>query len=101
MPAYTRKLSREDAARGRMLIDQQRWGMFPRPGGSLAADVGGARARLRVVGDACACKPRCGAPEHEHRYLQMGPSRRRIVFVAGASVTVDRANGIYRVRNGR
>jgi hypothetical protein len=97
MPAYTRKLSREEAALGRMLIDKQRWGMFPRPGGSLAADVGGARARLRVLGEPCECRP----PKHERRYLQMGAARRRIVFVAGASLTVDRANGIYRVRNGR
>ena len=94
---YTRKLSRDDAANGRMLIEKGRWNMFPQPGGSMAADVGGVRSRLRVVGERCDCVP----PEHEHRYLLMGAARRRIVFVAGVRVTIDRANGVYRVRNAR
>jgi hypothetical protein len=97
MPAYVRKLSREDASLGRMLIEKSKWGMFPQPGGAISADVGGVRSRLRVEGERCSCVP----PEHEHRYLRMGAARRRIVFVAGARVTVDRANGAYRVRNGR
>ena len=97
MPAYVRKLSREDAANGRMLIEKAKWGMFPQPGGGISADVGGVRSRLRVIGERCECVP----PQHEHRYLRMGTARRRLVFAAGARVTVDRANGIYRVRNGR
>ena len=95
MPAYIRKISRDDARHGRLLIDNAKWGLFPQPGGAISADVGGARSRLRVASEPCACVP----PEHEHRYLQVGAARRRIIFVAGARVAVERANGVYRLRN--
>jgi len=80
-----------------LLIEKARWAMFPAPGGSISADVGGRRSRLRLSGESCACV----SPVHEHRYLELGSARRRLIFVAGARVVVDRAGGVYRVGNTR
>ena len=94
---YRRKLSREDAETGTLLITKDRWSMFPAPMTEFPIEVRGSRFETRIVAEDCVCVP----PPHQHLHLELGHVRERLDFHTGAVVEVDRTpDGAYIVRDG-
>lgn len=75
MTGYRRKLSREDAATGTVLITKDRWAGFPPPMVEFAVEAGGQRFATRVVAEDCLCAP----PAHSIC------TWRRAIFATGSS----------------
>jgi len=96
MPTYRRRLTREDAETGTLLIEKSRWKMFPAPMTEFAVELGGARFATRIVAEDCSCVP----PAHQHYHLEAGHFRDRLDFSRGRVIEVERAGDIYRLRNG-
>lgn len=95
MPAtvYRRKLSREDADTGTVLITKRHWRMFPPPLQEFAMEVRDQRFMTTVVPEDCACS---GEP-HQHYHLEVGHFRHLLDFVPGARVVVERTERGYRM----
>jgi hypothetical protein len=85
---YRRRLSREDADTGTILITKDRWRMFPPPLEEFAVEVGGQRFLTTIVAKDCAC---VGEP-HRHDHLEAGPFRHLIEFAPGRWVAIERTN---------
>lgn len=97
MTGYRRKLSREDAATGTVLITKDRWAGFPPPMVEFAVEAGGQRFATRVVAEDCLCVP----PAHQHLHLEAGHFRDRLEFSAGTMIAIDRDDsGVYHIANG-
>lgn len=95
-PVYRRKLSREDADTGTILIAKGRWRMFPPAMAEFAVRVGRQRFQTRIVAEDCACVP----PAHQHLHLEAGHLRGRLDFRPGAVIEIAREGAEYVVRNG-
>jgi len=93
---YRRKLSREDADTGTLLITKDRWAMFPAPMTAFPVEVAGARFETRIVAEDCACVP----PPHQHLHLELGHVADLLDFRRGVVVEVARAGDGYILRNG-
>ncbi len=96
MKPYRRKLSREDAGTGTILITKDRWRTFPPPMQEFAVDVAGQRFATRIVAEDCACAP----PPHQHLHLEAGHFRHLLDFLTGAVVEIEMAGDTRAVRNG-
>jgi hypothetical protein len=94
---YRRKLSREDADTGTILITKDRWSTFPPPMQEFAVEIGGRRFATRIVPEDCACVP----PPHQHYHLEAGHVRKLLDFTKGAVIEIEQAADRYMVRNGR
>ncbi len=93
---YRRKLSREDADTGTILITKGRWRMFPPPMDEFTVRVGRRRFQTRIVAEDCACVP----PPHQHLHLEAGHLRDRLDVRAGAVIEIAREGAEYVIRNG-
>ncbi len=93
---YRRKLSRQDAETGSILIEKSRWREFPPPMQEFAVEVSGRRVATRIVAEDCVCVP----PPHQHYHLEAGHFRSLLNFTPGAIIEIDRADAGYAVRNG-
>jgi hypothetical protein len=93
---YRRRLSREDAETGTVLITKDRWRLFPPPMTEFAVEVAGARFATRIVAEDCDCV----RPPHQHWHLEAGHFRDRLDFAAGVTIEVARVHGAWVVRNG-
>ena len=97
--SYTRRLSREDADTGSVLIEKSRWRMFPAPQEEFAVLVGDQEFHTCIVAEECDCVP----PPHQHYHLEAGHFRHLLDFRPGASLTIERLpdadarSGRYRV----
>jgi hypothetical protein len=91
---YLRKLSREDADTGTILITRDRWRMFPKPLEEFVVEAGGERFITTIVPEDCACVP----PPHQHYHLEAGHFRDRLGLATGLTVVIERAEGVYRIR---
>jgi len=96
MKPYRRKLSREDADTGSVLITKDRWRVFPPPMQEFVVDVAGRRFATRIVAEDCECVP----PAHQHYHLEAGHFRHLLDFAPGAVIEIERDDGVYAVRNG-
>ena len=93
---YRRKLSREDAATGTILIAKARWRAFPPPMQEFVVEVAGRRFATRIVAEDCACVP----PPHQHAHLEAGHFSHLLKFTPGAVIEIALAGPTYVVRNG-
>ena len=92
--AFTRKLSREDAETGSLLIEKSRWRMFPPPQEEFIVVVGDREFRTCIVAEECSCV----TPLHQHYHLEAGHFRHLLDFRPAASVTIEKLpDGRYRV----
>ena len=96
MKPYRRKLSREDAETGTLLIAKSRWRRFPAPMTEFAVEAGGRRFATRIVAEDCSCLP----PPHQHYHLEAGHFRHLLNFNAGTVIEIEQAGDAYVVRNG-
>ncbi len=96
MKPYRRKLSREDADTGSILILKTHWRAFPPPMQEFAVEVAGRRFATRIVAEDCACV----LPPHQHYHLEAGHFRHLLDFSRGATVEIEPGEGVYSVRNG-
>jgi len=91
---YRRKLSREDAETGSILIDKRAWRLFPPPMEEFTVVVGGQEFRTCIVAEDCNCVP----PLHQHYHLEAGHFRHLLDFSPGRILLVQRdAAGLYRL----
>ncbi|MHB8375522.1 MAG: hypothetical protein ACYDEB_01005 [Dehalococcoidia bacterium] len=93
---YRRKLSREDADTGTILIAKARWRMFPPPMAEFAVRAGGRRFHTRIIAEDCDCVP----PPHQHLHLEAGHLRGQLDFRPGALIEIARQGEEYVLRNG-
>ena len=93
---YRRKLSREDAGTGSILITKDRWRAFPAPMREFAVEVAGRRFATRIVAEDCVCVP----PAHQHYHLEAGHFRDLLDFATGRVVEIGEWGGVFTVRNG-
>jgi hypothetical protein len=93
---YRRKLSREDADTGTILITKDRWRVFLPTMQEFAVDVAGRRFATRIVAEDCACV----LPPHQHLHLEAGHFRHLLDFTRGAIVEIEVDDGVCTVRNG-
>jgi hypothetical protein len=92
--SYRRKLSREDAETGSILIDKRAWRLFPPPMEEFTVVVGGQEFRTCIVAEDCNCVP----PPHQHYHLEAGHFRRLLDFTPGRTLLVQRdPAGLYRL----
>lgn len=92
--SYRRKLSREDAETGSMLIDKRAWRLFPPPMEEFTVVVGGQEFRTCIVAEDCNCVP----PPHQHYHLEAGHFRHLLDFSPGRTLLVRRdPAGLYRL----
>lgn len=96
MQPYRRKLSREDAATGTILIAKARWRAFPPPMQEFVVEVAGRRFATRIVAEDCACVP----PPHQHAHLEAGHFSHLLKFTPGAVIEIALVGPTYVVRNG-
>jgi hypothetical protein len=95
--AYRRKLSREDAETGTLLITKNRWPYFPRPMRQFTLVSRRDRVVTRIVAEDCACV----APPHQHYHLEAGHLRGSLRFHVGDVVEILRTReDEYIIRNG-
>jgi len=91
---YRRRLSREDAETGSILIDKRAWRLFPLPMEEFTVVVGGQEFRTCIVAEDCNCVP----PPHQHYHLEAGHFRHLLDFHPGRTQLVQRdAAGLYRL----
>jgi len=91
---YHRKLSREDAETGSILIDKRAWRLFPPPMEEFTVVVGGQEFRTCIVAEDCNCVP----PPHQHYHLEAGHFRHLLDFTPGRTLLVQRdPAGLYRL----
>lgn len=95
---YRRKLSREDAETGTILIEKRAWAMFPAAMAEFAVDVRVRRFATRILAEDCACRE--PPHQHQHRHLEVGHFRERLRFAAGDVVVIAAAEGAFEIRNG-
>ena len=95
MPSsYRRRLSREDAETGSILIDKRAWRLFPPPMEEFTVLVGGQEFRTCIVAEDCNCVP----PPHQHYHLEAGHFRHLLDFSPGRTLLVRRdPAGLYRL----
>jgi len=92
--SYRRKLSREDAETGSILIDKRAWRLFPPPMEEFTVLVGGQEFRTCIVAEDCNCVP----PPHQHYHLEAGHFRHLLDFSPGRTLLVRRdPAGLYRL----
>lgn len=97
MKPYRRKLSREDADTGTILITKDRWSAFPKPMEEFTVRVGRRSFATRIVAEDCVCVP----PAHQHYHLEMGHFRDLLDFSRGAIVEIEFSRaGAALIRNG-
>jgi hypothetical protein len=96
MKLYRRKLSREDAETGTVLVEKSRWRLFPPPMTEFAVEAAGRRFATRIVAEDCACV----TPPHQHYHLEAGHFRHLLDFTRGAVIEIEPAGDAYLVRNG-
>jgi len=96
MQPYRRKLSREDAGTGTILIDKARWRLFPPPMQEFVVEVAGRRFATRIVAEDCCCVP----PAHQHRHLEAGHFSHLLKFTPGAVIEFTQDGETYVIRNG-
>lgn len=96
MKPYHRRLSREDADTGSILIEKRAWRAFPPPMAEFAVDVAGRRFATRIVAEDCACVP----PPHQHYHLEAGHFRHLLSFDRGAVIEIAPEVTGFVVRNG-
>jgi hypothetical protein len=91
---YRRRLSREDAETGSILIDKRAWRLFPPPMEEFTVVVGGHEFRTCIVAEDCSCVP----PPHQHYHLEAGHFRHLLDFSPGHTLLVQRdPAGLYRL----
>jgi len=96
MKPYRRKLSREDAETGTLLIEKSRWRLFPPPMTEFAVEAAGRRFATRIVAEDCDCVP----PPHQHYHLEAGHFRHLLDFTPGAVIVIEPSGDAYLARNG-
>ena len=96
MKPYRRKLSREDADTGSILIEKRVWRAFPPPMTEFAVDVAGARFATRIVAEDCECVP----PPHQHYHLEAGHFRHLLEFDRGSVIEIAAGDDGFVIRNG-
>ena len=91
---YRRRLSREDAETGSILIDKRAWRLFPPPMEEFTVVVGGQEFRTCIVAEDCNCVP----PLHQHYHMEAGHFRHLLDFSPGRTLLVRRdPAGLYRL----
>jgi hypothetical protein len=91
---YRRRLSREDAETGSILIDKRAWRLFPPPMEEFTVVVGGQEFRTCIVAEDCNCVP----PPHQHYHLEAGHFRHLLDFRPGRTMLMRRdPAGLYRL----
>ena len=93
---YKRKLSREDAETGSILITKDRWRHFPPPMQEFAVRVGSQSFVTTIVSEDCNCVP----PSHQHLHLQAGHFAHLLRFQTGEVIEVQPTRGAFIIRNG-
>jgi hypothetical protein len=83
---YRRKLSRGEAARGRLLLLKSMWKLFPEPGQQALLRYGQRVHGAAVEADDCICVP----PAHQHYYLALGPLAAEMDLRPGCVVEFER-----------
>ena len=96
MQPYRRKLSREDASTGTILIAKARWRSFPPPMQEFVVEVAGRRFATRIVAEDCACVP----PPHQHCHLEAGHFSHLLKFTPGAVIEITGNGATYVISNG-
>lgn len=96
MKPYRRRLSREDADTGSILIEKRAWRAFPAPMAEFPVEVAGRRFATRIVAEDCACVP----PPHQHYHLEAGHFRDLLDFCRGSIVEIAPGDDGFVVRNG-
>ncbi len=96
MKPYRRKLSREDADTGSILIEKRVWRAFPSPMAEFAVNVGGSRFATRIVAEDCVCVP----PPHQHYHLEAGHFRHLLNFDRGSVIEIAPGEAGFVIRNG-
>jgi hypothetical protein len=93
---YRRKLSREDADTGTILITKDRWRAFPPPMEAFTIRVGRKHFETRIVAEDCACVP----SPHQHYHLEAGHISKVLDFSRGSVIEIEGSGGDYVARNG-
>lgn len=96
MKPYRRKLSREDADTGTILITKGCWGDFPPPKREFSVIVEGEAVPARIVAENCSCV----TPPHQHMHLEAGPLPPQLAFKRGRVIEIVREGQSYVLRNG-
>lgn len=96
MKPYRRKLSREDADTGSILVTKDRWRAFPAPMREFVVEVAGQRLATRIVAEDCSCV----LPPHQHYHLEAEHFRHLLDFTKGRTLEIAESRGVYTVRNG-
>jgi hypothetical protein len=96
MKPYRRKLSREDADTGTILITKDRWRAFPAPMQEFAIAVRGRRFATRIVAEDCGCV----LPPHQHYHLEAGHFRHLLEFNRGNVIEISQSGPVYTASNG-
>ena len=93
---YKRKLSREDAETGSILITKDRWRHFPPPLQEFTVRVGRQSYVTTIVAEDCNCVP----PPHQHLHLEAGHFAHLLRFQAGDVIEIQPARDVFIIRNG-
>jgi hypothetical protein len=93
---YRRKLSREDAETGTILITKNRWSMFPPPLDEFQVRVGRKTYVTTIVPEDCSCVP----PAHQHMHLAAQHFAERLRFSPGDVIEIEALSSGFVVRNG-
>jgi hypothetical protein len=96
MRPYRRKLSREDAETGTILITKDRWRDFPPPMQEFNVRVGRATYPTRLVAEDCSCVP----PPHQHYHLEAAHFAKGLRFQPGEVVEIESRDDTFVLRNG-
>jgi hypothetical protein len=96
MKPYRRRLSREAADTGSMLIEKRAWRALPPPMAEFAIELARRRVAARVVAEDCACVP----PQHQHHHLEPGHFRHLLSFDRGAVIEIAPRETGFVIRHG-